>query len=623
MRKDIFRGPGGYLLVVGLILALSLPALALDKRVAENPLLRHRGFAKPATAVELICAVGNIYNRISNSTVEKSSGTNDWTILMGDDSAELPSMRWQTPNNYASINDYLYYASLRMGIGDKLVHFSTDTSPGISTKTINTDTTAVSLLDTYFEIADTSSLVGPSDRINVAVHAHSYAWAESYRDDFIIYDYWILNLNNTDLQPFFIAMHADCDVSSAEGGSGAQAWSRDDLPNYYRNDATKEYISYMFDGDNTTVAGNDIGGNKLPKESTGYIGSRLLFCPARMSDPVDATGIQSGHGWWDWNSDPGTDADWMRLITDGLWLTPPPSVHDYRYLQKMGPFNIPAGDSIRLVLAFGLGEGLDNLRANLEWANLLFQHSISEEFGYRWLGPSAPATPTFTQLQAGDRQVELAWNTLAETTPDPATGELDFEGYRLWRKTGSGGNWELILESDVVDDIGLNTGLIHSYVDGDVSNGYQYYYSITAYDRGSPAAGIESFETGRGQGSNVEPGLAEPTESAEKSGIHVVPNPFVLTSPEGFGRTPTNDNPSFLRVLFVNLPQSPEVTVTIFSLTGDEIIKLTKTDPNLTTLDWDLITKSRQTVVAGVYLYVVESDAPGFEDFIGKFMVVR
>ena len=102
MRKDIFRGLGGCLLAVGLILALSLPALALDKRIAENPLLRHRGFAKPATAVEITCAVGNVYNRISNSTVEKSSGTNDWTIIMGDDSAERPSMRWQTPNNYAS-----------------------------------------------------------------------------------------------------------------------------------------------------------------------------------------------------------------------------------------------------------------------------------------------------------------------------------------------------------------------------------------------------------------------------------------------------------------------------------------------------------------------------------------
>ena len=293
------------------------------------------------------------------------------------------------------------------------------------------------------------------------------------------------------------------------------------------------------------------------------------------------------------------------------------------FYRNWGLSTYPPRDSIRIVLAFGIGEGIEGLRANLEWANLLFQHSISPDFGYRWLGPSAPASPTFTQLQAGDRQVEIAWNALAESTPDPATGELDFEGYRLWRKTGSGGNWELILDSDVVDDIGLNTGLVHSYVDRDVSNGYQYFYSVTAYDKGNPVSGIESFESGRGVGKNVEPGLAVPTQNAAKSGIHVVPNPFVLSSPEGFGRNPSSDNPSYLRILFVNLPQSPNVTVTVFSLTGDEIIKLRKTDPNLTTIDWDLITKSRQTVVAGVYLYVVESDAPGFKNFIGKFMVVR
>jgi hypothetical protein len=91
----------------------------------------------------------------------------------------------------------------------------------------------------------------------------------------------------------------------------------------------------------------------------------------------------------------------------------------------------------------------------------------------------------------------------------------------------------------------------------------------------------------------------------------------------GFGFTPTSNNPALERIIFVNLPQSNNVTVTVFSLTGDEIIKLRKSDPQARTLDWDLITKSTQKVVAGVYMYVVESDAPGFKNFIGKFMVVR
>ncbi len=38
-------------------------------------------------------------------------------------------------------------------------------------------------------------------------------------------------------------------------------------------------------------------------------------------------------------------------------------------------------------------------------------------------------------------------------------------------------------------------------------------------------------------------------------------------------------------------------------------------------ISWDLITKSRQKIVAGMYLFVVES--PEIDDFVGKFMVVR
>ncbi len=56
-------------------------------------------------------------------------------------------------------------------------------------------------------------------------------------------------------------------------------------------------------------------------------------------------------------------------------------------------------------------------------------------------------------------------------------------------------------------------------------------------------------------------------------------------------------------------------------MTGDEIITLEK-DFDLQAVSWDLITKSRQKIVAGVYLYVVESSELD-EDFVGKFMVVR
>jgi len=609
MMKKKTGGVYGGLIMLVLFTFIGVSSWAANKDVVENPLLRPIRSAKPALAEEVIVDVGSVHSRVTNNTV-LPGGTNEWTILFRDDTAVLPSMTWLFPAVYTN-NVYLYYGSLRVGRGEQLVHFSTDTSPGMETTSINTDPTAVSHLDTYFEISDNSPLVSPTDYIGIEAHAHSYAWSETYRDDFIIHDYWFLNLNSTALEGIYIALHADCDVSGAGGGSGVQGFWRDDLTDYYKDDDTKEYISYMYDADNASIAGDDTGGKKLPKESTGYIGSRLLYCPPIMGASEEDESIQSGHGWWDWNSDPGEDSDWMQFMSDGLWLAPPSSPHDFRFLQKFGPFEIPANDSIRLVLAFGIGEGLDGLRANLAWADSLFKLD--------WVGPSAPAAPVFT-AEPGDRIVDLTWETNAETSPDPATGVIDFEGYRVWRKTGEGGSWTLLMECDLINDIGFNTGLVHSYSDADVNNGFQYYYVVTAYDRGEPENGIASFESGRGGAIAVEPGLTALTAGEARTGIHVVPNPFVKSSPAGFGFTPDITNPSEERIQFVNLPVEP-ATVTVYSLTGDEIIVLEKPEIERR-VSWDLITKSTQKIVAGVYLYVVESGGLD-EDFIGKFMVVR
>lgn len=609
MQKKVIKGISGGMIMLILMTFIALPTWAIDKRLAENPLLGYQGSAKPAVAVDVICDVGFVHNRITNSTVETATGTNDWTILLGDDSQTQPSMVWLNPSTYTG-NAYLYFGAFRIGKGSRLVHLSTDTSPGIDVTSINTDPNAISHLDTYFSISDQSSLVPDADKFNVEVHSRTYAWSETYRDDFIIYDFQVLNLNAVALDEIYMAFHVDADISSSGGGSGTQGFWRDDKPGYYRDDATNEYISYMYDADNPTIAGDDTGGKFLPKESTGYLGSRLLYCPPIMGSTEHT--VQTGHSWWDWNSDPGTDPNYMQLMKDGLWLDPPPSPHDYRYLQKFGPFEIGASDSIRLVFAFGIGEGLEGLRANLAWADSLFKLD--------WVGPSAPVTPGFT-LVPGDRQVAIEWDDIAETTPDPATGALDFEGYRLYRRTGTAGSWTLLMECDLVNSMGHNTGLVHSYLDADVSNGFQYSYVVTAFDRGEPENGIESFESGKGGFETVEPGLDAPTARADVTGIHVVPNPFVKSSPKGFGFDPSQDNPSEERILFVNLPDSAAATVTVYSLTGDEIITLKK-DFDLQAVSWDLITKSRQKLVAGVYLYVVESSGLS-EDFVGKFMVVR
>ncbi len=339
---------------------------------------------KPAISLTVdweICNVGAVHNYITNSTITRSTGWNQWTILIGDDALEYPSMLWTVPEEYADNNHYLYYGSLRLGYHNQLVHLSTDTSPGVDAIE---PPNSISDFDTHFYISDQSDLVPPEWKINVLVHQNTYAWDEPEADDFIIYDYWIVNLNPELLDSFYVAFHGDCDVSSAGGGGGTEGFWRDDLVGYYRDYETGEFISYMYDGDNLTIPGDDEGGRLDPQESLGYIGTRLLYCPPIVDETTPS--IQQGHAWWDWNNDPDTDADWFALMSDGIWLDPPPSVHDFRYLQKLGPFEIAAEDSINIVFGFGIGEGIDGLRANLEVAQWLFDNgynptSVDEEYG--------------------------------------------------------------------------------------------------------------------------------------------------------------------------------------------------------------------------------------------------
>ncbi len=413
----------------------------------------------PAVFDWKVCNVGALTQYISNSTVERATGTNNWTIMLGDDILEHGSMRWNTPQDYAAINDYLYLGSLRIGYHGRIVHLSTDTSPGVD-ETLPPQ--SLSDYDTHFYISDQSELVPPEYRINVAVHQNTYAWSEHDANDFIIYQYWIVNLNSTPLDSVYVALHADCDVSAAEGGSGYQSYSRDDLVGYLKDDINREYISYMYDGDNPTVPGDDEGGNKIPKESRGYIGSRLLYCPPRVGESDHS--IQSGHGWWDWNSDPASDSEYFQRISDGQWLPDPPSPHDFRFLQKTGPFAIGANDSIRVVFALGIGNGLTGLRSNLDNAHMLFLN----DFVYHNLAPEPPQNLRANVL---DQNIELNW--------DANTGDDDVSGYFIYSATEPGGPFQWLNQVPIDTNYYLYTPAVRDL----------YYIYVTSVD----SEGVESI----------------------------------------------------------------------------------------------------------------------------------
>jgi hypothetical protein len=143
-------------------------------------------------------------------------------------------------------------------------------------------------------------------------------------------------------------------------------------------------------------------------------------------------------------------------------------------------------------------------------------------YDMNWLLPGPPPPPRLTCVP-GDAKITLIWDNFSEITGDPyydVVGnpsspnydpyykKFDFEGYRVWRSpTGKTGTWKLLASYDLVNGItftdttmadsialdAVDNGVVHSYVDNDVRNGFTYYYAVTAFDYNYVKALLDSI----------------------------------------------------------------------------------------------------------------------------------
>jgi hypothetical protein len=170
-----------------------------------------------------------------------------------------------------------------------------------------------------------------------------------------------------------------------------------------------------------------------------------------------------------------------------------------------GYFPMKPGQIERFSIGVILGLDIDELFRNKEYAEIIYL----ENYNFA----KAPIIPTLTAVP-GDRKVTLYWDDAAENTIDPISGR-DFEGYKIYRSTdktwgdmtpitdgyGSVKYLDPIAQFDLKNGysgfstiavngvqfwLGDNTGLVHSFIDSNVVNGYEYYYAVTSYDHGDP-----------------------------------------------------------------------------------------------------------------------------------------
>jgi hypothetical protein len=95
--------------------------------------------------------------------------------------------------------------------------------------------------------------------------------------------------------------------------------------------------------------------------------------------------------------------------------------------------------------------------------------------------------------------------------------------------------------------------------------------------------------------------------------INIVPNPYYAYSSYEVSQL---DN----RVKITNLPQ--KCTITIYTLDGIQVRKISRDDPSVTSYDWDLKNDAAIPIASGIYLIHIE--APGLgEKTLKWFGVMR
>ena len=255
----------------------------------------------------------------------------------------------------------------------------------------------------------------------------------------------------------------------------------------------------------------------------------------------------------------------------------------------------------------------------------------------------------------------IFWDRESEDSIDPISGIRDFEGYRGYR-TNAGADLDqtAVLSSSFVlagefdrkdNDLFYNTGFGHVRLDppvrfeGDPTeyhyrfniphqlNGWQYVYTVTAFDSGNRENNVQSLESSRLQNArHVIPGT-RPEETIDLQ-PRVYPNPYYTRAAwDGAGERDR-------KIYFYNLPERAEIRV--FTMAGDLVKTMRHEHDSYDGNDiewfknysdgsqtfsggehaWDLITDHDQAIATGLYLFIVENLDSGTIKR-GKFAIIK
>lgn len=537
--------------------------------------------------------------------------------------------------------------------------------------------------DTNLVIPGTSELIPEHTPLGVSIRHETYAWNFPFANFFVIMNYWIKNVSTKYIDSLYVGLWTDAVVRNTKitGRPGGGEFFRHGGDGYI--DSMK--IAYEFDatgdlGFTDSYIGFQLLGANVPYDSVNFntwqfsnTTDQNFFRPQSDVDRYRRMqGYFASNNRYGYGINPQTlkaPGNRSVLITIGSVKTLAP------------------GDSLNVTFAIVAAKkygsdlaALDNdeqktnLYANAEWAlrayygedrnrnNILDAGEDLDGNGIitRYILPSPPMLPK-VKVVPGSQKATIYWDKRAENSIDPISAKKDFEGYKVYR-TNAGYDLQgtqdlqtsLVLAAQfdsTNNSIGFNSGFSNIELtspitfEGDTTqyyykmeienllNGWQYAFSVSAFDEGDPENNLGSLESSPLANSKIIiPGT--PAVEDDNTPIGVYPNPY-------YGNAYWDGSSERLRkVYFYNLPE--ECDITIYTLAGD-IVKRMNHDKNTNGSDlrwfqnysrdgnhilsggeqaWDLISDNDQAIATGMYLFSVKNSKTG-KIKTGKFLVIK
>ncbi len=340
--------------------------------------------------------------------------------------------------------------------------------------------------DSYCVFNDSNNTVSV---LGIQLAQTGYAFGTNFAKNMLFYKYELTNTSQNTYDSLYFHLHNDIDVGDISGG--LPEWG-DDKMNFIKS----QNLIYFYD---------DGVSGEWPDGKTGFFGVMMLKTPEINGTQLGITDMHYMLYDVDNNSDNDTIQYGYMSSDSNLYNSPngdkyfhvgnnsnihfddpatiPASGMDIQGHISSGPYILSPTDTLVFYTAFVAGETYDEL---IEAANTA-QFAMDNEFDLA----KPPSRPNLYSTD-GDFKATLYWDDSSEESFDKFSG-YDFEGYRLYKSTNKGLTWKRLIDYDISNSVGKNTGLQYNFVDTNVINGFEYWYSLTAYDKGdSSFSSLES-----------------------------------------------------------------------------------------------------------------------------------